>query len=534
MGTNVLAPEWALGKAWSDYRSVSMLAKRFERFSGDEGVPWSRTHTHFANMGGFAIRFTESTPQLEKKVDLSSTSLNPEIDVEHRQNIDTNTSRKDFGAINEFHETNLSNGPEEAMTRSPDSVTDVSKSVPAQTSHKLLVRASHESMRAVMNISRPTSVKAPSSLHTDTDEERGRALNRKVPSGLYGYFWRSLWRGLSSGESMEELIQALSESIGQIPWGPNASNASLVEEAVQLFDSMNFKKGEEVNRFLNVNTRLLHNLYSLQGDLWVLDGLQLSIARTIGIIETLPRITEDEIEDRNKGDTLVKFLALVQVSWFFVQVVTRLCYRIPTSQLEIMVFSFAICAALTYCLLLNKPKDACTSIVINAARHPKAQELLLIAQGGPATWGGFRRDVWIPNNAIHGNPEDPVNPMTEVAQGSLLALVIFGAVHCAAWDFEFLTEVEKDLWRVCSLATIAAIPLGLVLRGITEGMWRLFNNNKRQPIMLQKINGVLTMAVIIIFVICRLFIIVEVFRTLAALPDGAFRSTWSGELPHFG
>ncbi|KAH8812409.1 hypothetical protein F5884DRAFT_642544, partial [Xylogone sp. PMI_703] len=53
---NVVAPEWALGKAYCDYRSVLSLEASFATFQEIDSVPWSRTHTYFANMGGFAIR----------------------------------------------------------------------------------------------------------------------------------------------------------------------------------------------------------------------------------------------------------------------------------------------------------------------------------------------------------------------------------------------------------------------------------------------------------------------------------------------
>lgn len=55
---NVLAPEWSLGKAWSDFSSASILQDQFEVLRKLDEVSWSRTHTHFANMGGFTICFT--------------------------------------------------------------------------------------------------------------------------------------------------------------------------------------------------------------------------------------------------------------------------------------------------------------------------------------------------------------------------------------------------------------------------------------------------------------------------------------------
>ena len=65
MAANILAPEWVLARVWSDYLSVSFLEQRFKSFQETDDVPWSRTHTYFANMGGFAIRFLKEICQAE-------------------------------------------------------------------------------------------------------------------------------------------------------------------------------------------------------------------------------------------------------------------------------------------------------------------------------------------------------------------------------------------------------------------------------------------------------------------------------------
>lgn len=38
----------------------------------------------------------------------------------------------------------------------------------------------------------------------------------------------------------------------------------------------------------------------------------------------------------------------------------------------------------------------------------------------------------------------------------------------------------------------------------------------------------------LLYILARLFLIVEVFRSLLYLPPGAFIETWSGSFPHFG
>lgn len=58
---NLLAPEWSLAKAWADSRSVAFVRDRFRSAAEADGVDWEGCHSHFANLGGFAISFAEVT-----------------------------------------------------------------------------------------------------------------------------------------------------------------------------------------------------------------------------------------------------------------------------------------------------------------------------------------------------------------------------------------------------------------------------------------------------------------------------------------
>lgn len=62
MAMNVMSPEWAMGKAWSDYRTVSDNMATFKCIAEQDDVPWSQAHSHLANMGGFVLKFSETTP----------------------------------------------------------------------------------------------------------------------------------------------------------------------------------------------------------------------------------------------------------------------------------------------------------------------------------------------------------------------------------------------------------------------------------------------------------------------------------------
>lgn len=56
-----------------------------------------------------------------------------------------------------------------------------------------------------------------------------------------------------------------------------------------------------------------------------------------------PELEEKAIMDENKADTLMRFLMLLQVTWFTVQVIARGIKRISITTLELSTLAFACC-----------------------------------------------------------------------------------------------------------------------------------------------------------------------------------------------
>lgn len=52
----VLAPEYLLAKGIADWKAVSSSITELQEIAAKDGVPWTRVHSQFANMGGFVIR----------------------------------------------------------------------------------------------------------------------------------------------------------------------------------------------------------------------------------------------------------------------------------------------------------------------------------------------------------------------------------------------------------------------------------------------------------------------------------------------
>ena len=56
MLVTVLAPEILLAKNVGDLAAVKLDLEELQDWAAQDGVPWTRTHSLFANMGGIVIR----------------------------------------------------------------------------------------------------------------------------------------------------------------------------------------------------------------------------------------------------------------------------------------------------------------------------------------------------------------------------------------------------------------------------------------------------------------------------------------------
>ncbi|CZR50406.1 uncharacterized protein PAC_00278 [Phialocephala subalpina] len=249
------------------------------------------------------------------------------------------------------------------------------------------------------------------------------------------------------------------------------------------------------------------------------------------IINSLPKLSEDSLEDRNKGDTLVKLFALGQVVWLAIQLTTRLNRHLPISQLEIVTLAFAVCSGLTYMLLLQKPKDVQTSINVDAARYPTPEEMVRIAVCGPYTFGTARRHPRIQNNALHRDQEEDGNAMLYMTLGTLFGALVFGSIHCLAWNTAFPTTVERTIWRVASVVTTATTPVEVLI----VILFRKIAAPEGFKLPQYKHSTKIWLFVLSIpYGLARFFVFVEVFRGLFYLPVDGFVTTWASNVPHIG
>ncbi|KAL7957755.1 hypothetical protein V8C34DRAFT_324935 [Trichoderma compactum] len=260
-------------------------------------------------------------------------------------------------------------------------------------------------------------------------------------------------------------------------------------------------------------------------------------------INKLPDITEGEIKDKSKGDLFVKAIAVGQILWSVIQIIGRAARRLPVSPLEVAVVAFAVCAIFIYGLYWHKPQRVGiattiqlkeTSLTEAGAISDAVLDALKDAPKGKRAFGNIFSDDPLPGAPISlDTSKDEAG--WEVMAGAAGATV-FGAIHVVAWNFAFPSRIDLIFWRCASVYTTAA-PIGFVLfmqlwlmiptkgyGGLSSQLWRL------EEIVVACIQPLL----MFLYIVARLVIIVEMFRTLCFLPPRSYISTWTSNIPHVG
>ncbi|KDR70364.1 hypothetical protein GALMADRAFT_144669 [Galerina marginata CBS 339.88] len=123
--------------------------------------------------------------------------------------------------------------------------------------------------------------------------------------------------------------------------------------------------------------------------------------------------------------------------------------------------------------------------------------------------------------------------------------ILFGAIHCAGWNFSFPSLFETYIWRLSS-ALITCVPLMILLLEIYCGLQVWFGDNFFVPkslvdnFLVRIIQDFLLISIVVItalvllyYIVARLALLVVAFTTLRDLPPGALAAVeWTSFLPH--
>ncbi|KAK8129520.1 hypothetical protein PG999_001900 [Apiospora kogelbergensis] len=331
-------------------------------------------------------------------------------------------------------------------------------------------------------------------------------------------------------EAIRELFRKnqvkASHAFGESTWKPSKYNEHLGRSLLAAST-----EPPNLTYHLDVAAKVL----VMEGNLWVLNATQLQYARLCGIISKLHSITDDELADKGKGDSIAKALALLQFIWLIVQLSARAIHNRPSSPLEIATLALATVSFITYLILFYHPQDVKTPTTVPASRLPTANEMDMIAHMTAPSYLGFGRykDHFIPNNDLRvGGFEDDWYAHGYFVAGIMLGSMLLGCIHLLAWNFDFPNNTERIMWIVSSFITaLGPLVVFLVADGFPNILNKLFGGKLKYYHLWF---WFWASACSVMVLVARLFILVEMFRSLYFSPPSVFLSSWTEIVPHAG
>ena len=242
-------------------------------------------------------------------------------------------------------------------------------------------------------------------------------------------------------------------------------------------------------------------------------------------VREIKLIKESNIEDLAKSDSVTKFLACFQGLWVLTQAITRIYQHKALSLLEVTTSAYICCAVGIYAFWWKKPQNCSVPIMITCSDEAIDELSLSAYEGQIDHWDEF---PWAGREleGAGGVATEGYSTFTNYCISGLaaLSLMIFGCVHLASWNSRLPSTVELWMWRGSSLYCV-------IYAGLTA-FWSLLDSSIEMRAFYNALDQITDYG-IPVYVIIRIYMIVEVFISLRALPASAFQSVqWSSFLPH--
>lgn len=257
--------------------------------------------------------------------------------------------------------------------------------------------------------------------------------------------------------------------------------------------------------------------------------------------------SEEEIKDRSKADSLSKLIVLVQTLWFVMQCIARHIEHLPITELEIATLAYTVPILGIYICWWNKPLGVTQPIRISMSSWKVHRT------NSQSFWDSFVVSLtgeFQSNHDIYHEPQPaslgfenaisrPRIPRfsagtpswTQISTADIVTSVItilFGAVHCFAWSFDFPSDTERLLWRVASVVTTASPLVWTILY-----IFNLMGDAGHGSTISWETINVFSAIVVPFYLVGRAILLILAFIGLRSLPPAAYETVyWTTFIPH--
>jgi hypothetical protein len=228
-----------------------------------------------------------------------------------------------------------------------------------------------------------------------------------------------------------------------------------------------------------------------------------SALSTPEVLDKFP--SNEEINARTKIDFLGKFVTVVQIIWFAIQVIVRHAQAESISLLEVSTLAYISMAVSAYAAWWEKPQGISAPITIYVSQ---SVDLSKVIHADFDLEAGFGTSYLIWN----------------------IATALFSGTHLLAWNYDFPSIPEKWLWRASSLSCFVfgslSLQTGLALQ------WE--ESTKTRPTVVKCLNWSLRSGAII-YSLSRLSLLVQSFLVFRSAPSSIYDTVnWFLYTPGFG
>ena len=580
MIASLLAPEYVLAKSLSEFLAAHDSRREFLELRAAGNLPkqptgvesaddqqtlsesrdWSATHGYFANMGGFILRFDVQAvkvpldPHNPDEYERALFKRNPDV---YPPYLPQDPAEAEAQELRQCHQGSpCANHPEGAIANTAEPVNGASLNVLVNVpttrnqseNRPLLKVVVDDQMRQISAVSTSGSIQSAYSLHARSEDSAvltpSTLVSQPLRSSISNSSSVAHKRGFPTSSTPTTAVddqqfhfiadnktkfdtfelQALPEEKDHSPC-----------EVHQLVDSTKTPQEKE--------PLIPHKTWQAT---WALNSMQMLYAIREGIVP-VPDTSAEELNDRSKGDALVKGLACLHIIWLIVQILARGIEGLAITQLEIMILGFSACALLIYFLLFHKPQDVKVPIYIDVPGVLTRGQIIQLAARSPVATLMVKQ-FWLHGVAIRAMANN-IFPWTPGIRFQLPYLMkepvflnphligiggggaIFGGIHVAAWNFAFPTPVERLLWRVSATYLVAIPMVGAIIYCFVQHVTR--KSPGTSDTITDKITRPIGRVAIPLYLLARLYLLVEVFRCLAYPPPSIFQDVgWPSMIPH--